>query len=133
MINSRSPADLTPEMQILVVKFFGACMMAKMKVILTSTYRDFESQDALYAQGRTTPGKIVTNAKGGQSAHNFRVAFDAAPVGPDGKVDWNDTAKFKQMGAIGKSVGLDWSGDWVKFPELAHFQLKGFVIPKEKK
>ena len=40
------------------------------------TYRSFDEQNHLYAQGRTKPGKIVTYAKGGQSYHNFGLAFE---------------------------------------------------------
>src|SRR5258708_12842627 len=39
-------------------------------------------QDALYAQGRTTPGKVVTNAKGGQSMHNYGLPVDTVPELP---------------------------------------------------
>ena len=42
----------------------------------TQTLRTNKEQDDLYAQGRTKKGKIVTNAKGGQSIHNFGLAFD---------------------------------------------------------
>jgi peptidoglycan L-alanyl-D-glutamate endopeptidase CwlK len=43
---------------------------------LSYTFRTHEEQEALYAQGRTKPGKRVTNAKGGQSIHNYGLAFD---------------------------------------------------------
>lgn len=42
----------------------------------TSGYRSWGAQMSLWAQGRTQPGKIVTNAKGGQSQHNFGLAVD---------------------------------------------------------
>lgn len=133
MINSRKIEDLTPTGQMLATRFYLACIQKGWPVLITSTYRDNESQDALYAQGRTKPGKIVTNAKGGQSAHNYRVAFDFVPLNERGECLWNDTKRFKEMGALGKSVGLDWAGDWVSFKEMAHFQVPGFKIPKDKK
>lgn len=40
------------------------------------TSRSFKEQDYLYAQGRTRPGAVVTNAKGGESEHNYHLAFD---------------------------------------------------------
>ena len=40
------------------------------------TLRTFKEQDDLYSQGRTRPGKIVTNAKGGDSYHNYGLAID---------------------------------------------------------
>lgn len=129
MINSRRIEDLTPEMQVLCKKFIEECKTQGIDIIITSTYRDFESQDALYAQGRTKPGIKVTNAKGGFSFHNFRVAFDICIV-VNGKADWSNTALYNKVGQIGKAVGLDWAGDWVSFKELVHFQLPGLTIKK---
>lgn len=97
------------------------CKDKGIDVILTSTYRDKESQDALYAQGRTTPGKKVTNAKGGQSMHNWRVAFDVVPV-INGKAVWNDDNLWNRVGEIGESVGLEWGGRWSKFIDRPHLQ-----------
>ena len=64
MMNSRSLKELHPVVRRMAEDFCQACHVAGIEVIITSTYRDHESQDALYAQGRTTPGKIVTKAKG---------------------------------------------------------------------
>src|SRR5512133_1170305 len=41
--------------------------------------RSWTEQDALYAMGRSTPGKIVTNVRGGGSYHNFGLAVDCVP------------------------------------------------------
>ena len=49
--------------------------------------RTVAQQNALYAQGRTEPGAIVTNAPGGSSAHNFGLAVDLYPV-INGAIDW---------------------------------------------
>ena len=62
MINSRDPADLIPRVAAKCAAFVSACKAQGVDVIITSTYRDKESQDALYAQGRTKPGPRVTNA-----------------------------------------------------------------------
>ena len=121
MINSRSMADLHPIVQVLAYKFLGACAASGIDVILTSTYRDIESQDALYAQGRTSPGNIVTNARGGSSFHNYRVAFDFLPI-VNGKADWTDSALFQKCGEIGEKLGLEWAGRWTTFREEAHLQ-----------
>ena len=43
---------------------------------ISSTYRSIERQNELFAQGRTAPGAIVTNARGGQSMHNYGLALD---------------------------------------------------------
>jgi peptidoglycan L-alanyl-D-glutamate endopeptidase CwlK len=121
MINSRDPNALHPKVKELCVDFIEKCKHEGIDVIITSTYRDAESQNALYAQGRTTPGKIVTNAKAGDSFHNWKVAFDFCPI-VNGKAQWNDGELFERCGKIGESLGLEWAGRWVKFKELAHFQ-----------
>lgn len=121
MINSRKIEDLHPIVADKCRKFIAKCEAQGIDILITSTYRDIESQNELYAQGRTKPGKIVTKAKGGQSFHNWRVAFDFVPL-LNGKPAWNDTALFTRCGELGESIGLEWAGRWVKFKELAHFQ-----------
>jgi peptidoglycan L-alanyl-D-glutamate endopeptidase CwlK len=92
------------------------------------TLRTFGEQDALYAQGRTKPGAKVTNAKGGQSYHNYGLAIDIvllignsaswdtkSDFDGDGKSDWQEVV------AIFKRHGWEWGGDW-KFLDMPHFQ-----------
>jgi peptidoglycan LD-endopeptidase CwlK len=122
MINSRNLSDLHPKVKTLCEQFIASCAKQNIDVLITSTYRDAESQNALYAQGRTLPGKKVTNAKGGQSFHNWRVAFDFVPI-VNGKAMWADTALFTKCGVIAEGVGLEWAGRWKKFSEAAHCQL----------
>ena len=124
MKNSRDIADLLPVVQTKVRAFIAACDKAGIDILITSTYRDHESQAALYAQGRTTPGKRVTNAKAGQSMHNFQCAADFVPM-VNGKCQWKDEALFAKCGAIAESVGLEWSGRWKRNPEMAHVQYTG--------
>ena len=73
---------------------------------LSDGRRTIAQQNALYAQGRTKPGRVVTNAKGGQSAHNFGLAADLWPMkGKD--FDWTaNQALFKTMADIARSMGL---------------------------
>jgi len=124
MINSRKLEDLHPKVKKMCEQFITSCAKHNIDVLITSTYRDAESQNTLYAQGRTLPGKKVTNAKAGQSFHNWRVAFDFVPI-VNGKAMWSDTALFTKCGEIAESVGLEWAGRWVKFKELAHCQYTG--------
>jgi peptidoglycan L-alanyl-D-glutamate endopeptidase CwlK len=130
MISSREIRFLIPVVRIMCEKFIEECRKQGITVLITSTYRDNESQDALYAQGRTLPGKKVTNAKGGQSFHNWRVAFDFVPI-VNGKAVWNDIDAFNKCGVIGESVGLEWAGRWKKFKELAHFQFTNGLTIKD--
>jgi peptidoglycan L-alanyl-D-glutamate endopeptidase CwlK len=120
MVNSRKIEDLHPVVQDLCNKFIAKCADAGIKVIITSTYRDNESQTQLYNQGRTTPGKIVTKAKAGQSMHNYRLAFDFCPMIED-TCAWTDTLLFIKCANIGKSLGLE-SGMDFSNPDKPHLQ-----------
>ena len=125
MINSRSLDDLLPTVKERVEKFLSSAKDAGIDLLITSTYRDNTSQNVLYAQGRTTPGKKVTNAKAGQSWHNYRCAVDVVPV-VAGKPRWDVKDEvWQQVGALGKAAGLEWAGDWKKFKEYPHFQYTG--------
>lgn len=130
MINSRKIEDLHPHVAKLCKEFIAKCDEAGIDVLITSTYRDHESQAALYAQGRTAPGKKVTNAKPGQSWHNWRVAFDFVPV-VNGKAQWNDLKTFEKCGIIAESLGLEWAGRWKTFRESAHIQYTGGLTLKD--
>ena len=125
MINSRNLDDLLPQVKIKVEQFIQACKDKGIDILVTSTYRDMESQDALYEQGRTTQGRIVTNARGGDSYHNWRCAVDVVPI-IGGKPDWDGShPAWQQIGEIGEECGLEWAGRWKSFRELAHFQYTG--------
>lgn len=121
MINSRNIYDLNYETANMCREFVKACAAEGIDVIITSTYRDHESQAALYAQGRSTPGKIVTKAKAGHSWHNWRMAFDFVPC-INGKPVWDDDSLWNRCGAIGIKCGLEWGGSWVGFQDKPHFQ-----------
>lgn len=126
-INSRDINELNPKVAKMCRDFLEKCKKDQylihkgVSVIITSTFRNAESQNDLYAQGRTKPGTKVTNAKAGQSWHNFRCAFDFAPqIGKS--IPWNDSELFTHIGEIGKSVGLEWGGDWKSFKDMPHLQ-----------
>jgi len=124
MINSRDPLDLLPHVADKAHAFIDACDKAGIDVIITSTYRDHESQAALYAKGRTAPGPRVTNAKPGASFHNWKVAFDFVPI-VNGKAVWDDDHLWAQCGMIGEALGLEWGGGWQSFPDKPHMQDTG--------
>lgn len=125
MINSRRVQDLHPKVATMAMLFIQECRVEGIDLLVTSTYRDMESQAALFAQGRTTPGKIVTKARPGQSFHNYRVALDVVPL-RNGKPIWDTKDPvWQQIGTIGKACGLEWAGDWKSFKEFPHFQYTG--------
>jgi len=125
MINSRNLNDLLAPVKKRAEKFVSLCLGKGIDVIVTSTYRDSESQAALYAQGRTAPGRIVTNARPGDSYHNWRCAFDVVPL-RNGKAVWDEADPlWDQIGAVGLACDLDWAGNWHTFREFPHFQYTG--------
>ncbi|AVY92886.1 peptidase M15 [Microvirgula aerodenitrificans] len=128
---SRRIEDLHPDLQPLCTAFLRQCHAAGMDPLITCTYRDGAEQDALYAQGRTRPGPRVTNARAGQSAHNFTLggkpaarAFDVVPL-INGKATWDAAhPHWQQMGRIGEQLGLNWYGrPTARFREFPHFEL----------
>jgi len=125
MINSRSLDELTPPAKGRVEQFLQLCKENDIDLLVTSTYRDHESQQALYEQGRTTAGKVVTNAKAGDSWHNWRCAIDVVPL-INGKPNWDGSDPvWTKIGELGEQAGLEWAGRWKTFKELAHFQYTG--------
>lgn len=113
--------DLLPLVQRKLKEHKELCAKHGLFFRLTSTYRSIEAQNALYAQGRTTGGTIVTNAKGGQSFHNWRVAYDVVPL-LNGKAVYNESL-LSAIGFYGQQVGLNWGGSWKGFKDMPHFQL----------
>ena len=89
------------------------------KLRVTQGFRSFKEQNDLYEQGRTKPGKIVTNAKGGESYHNYGLALDVCEIrGREAiwECDW------KKIAPIAKGLGWEWGGDWTSFKDKPHFQ-----------
>lgn len=98
--------------------------------------RTVEEQNALYAQGRTEPGNVVTNAKGGSSFHNYGLAFDFCllidrdgngvfdetswdirkDVDRDGLADWLEVVKLFE------EAGWEWGGKWASIRDYPHLQ-----------
>lgn len=88
--------------------------------------RTWEEQAEIYAQGRSKPGKIVTNAKPGSSAHNFAIAvdfcFDKDTKREGLQPDWS-TEKYEILAEEAKKLGLDSGFWWKKFTDAPHVQL----------
>jgi len=95
-------------------------------------YRSNELQNQLYNKRPK-----VTNAKGGQSIHNYGLAFDIVLLydndgngtfeeaswslikdfDKDSKADWMEVTNYF------KSKGWEWGGDWKNFKDAPHFQM----------
>lgn len=113
---------LHPKLRPIAAKFINE-VQKKLgyKLRIASGYRTIEEQNRLYAQGRTAPGAIVTKAKGGSSYHNYGLAFDTYFT-DNGKTNLNK-AMTQDVVAIGKSLGLEWGGDFKTIKDMPHFQL----------
>lgn len=125
-------AQLHPKLQLSAIKWIKECEKQNLNVKIGECLRTVAEQDALYAQGRTKPGAIVTNAPGKSysSMHQWGVAFDFylnMDVDGDGRMGddaFNDsTGLFEKAGQIAKSLGLEWGGDWTSIVDKPHIQL----------
>lgn len=106
----------------------------------THVLRTFKEQDALYAQGRTKGkrGAVVTNARAGQSYHNYGLAvdicilldknndgtFETASFDPVKDSDCDGLSDWLEVVAVFKKYGWKWGGDW-RFKDLPHFEKTG--------
>jgi len=127
MLNSRDVDDLRYDVAAACRQVISLSKDKGIDILITSTVRDDDYQAKLYAQGRTEPGPIVTNAK--LPTFHWKeagLAFDFCPVDNTGKCLWNRTDLFYAVGAIGKSLGLEWGGDWKSIADLPHLQWSGY-------
>lgn len=121
MLKSRDISRLRPDVAANCRVFIERCAADGLPVLVVETVRDLEYQASLYAQGRTKPGKIVTNQKT-PSFHWDKVglAFDICKNVKGHEYD--DADFFRRCGAIGKEMGFSWGGDWKSLPDKPHFQ-----------
>ncbi len=129
--NEKSIAKLHPQVRDKIRKFINDVYTKhQVQLVIVQDYRTYVQQDALYAKGRTASGSVVTNARGGQSNHNFALAVDVFPLWEDGKLhmdvksDQKNIKILKKIAPIGKGIGLEWGGDWKSIIDNPHFQLK---------
>lgn len=127
-MSSRSLEHLNHFTQQAAVVHKQLCAAQGVELLIYCTLRSNAEQDALYEMGRTKPGKIVTNARAGESAHNPDAdgqasAYDCCPM-IAGKPMWDNAhPAWRIVGACGEQAGLVWSGRWTgKLKEQAHFQ-----------
>ncbi|MNV52067.1 Peptidoglycan L-alanyl-D-glutamate endopeptidase CwlK precursor [compost metagenome] len=114
------------------VKLIERCYARGVPIVITQGLRTIAEQSKLYAQGRTTPGPIVTNAKGGYSNHNFGMAIDFALLLQDGRnVSWetlrdgdkDSLPDWSEVVDEAKKLGFMWGGDWRSFKDLPHLEM----------
>lgn len=115
-------ATLLPDAQTVARRFMDAILQDGIIARIISGTRTFDEQNKLYEQGRTEPGKIVTRARGGQSWHNWGVAWDIGIFDSSNKY-LEESVDYARAGEIGESLGLEWGGRWAT-PDGPHFQLR---------
>ena len=98
------------------------------EVRIISGSRTYAEQDQLYKKGRFgNPPPIVTKARGGQSNHNFGIAWDVG-IFDGGKYltgDSKSEAKiYKQLASTVMTDDLEWGGNWTSIVDMPHYQLK---------
>jgi peptidoglycan L-alanyl-D-glutamate endopeptidase CwlK len=95
--------------------------------VAISGNRTWDEQKALYAQGRTAPGKKVTNAKPGSSWHNFGIALDFGVFRDGAYLDSSDAELARRVHVAcskhAKACGLEWGGSWRTFKDIPHYQM----------
>jgi len=126
--SEKSIMTLHPQAQILARRFLAEAQASQqlsdagVVARIISGTRTYQEQAALFALGRTRPGKIVTNASAGRSNHNFGIAWDIGLFkGPN---YLQESLLYNVMGDLGRDLGLEWGGDWISFVDKPHFQLK---------
>lgn len=124
---NRSLADLQPDFRERVQTLLNMANGTGIQLQVNETLRSFARSNQLYAQGRTRPGKIVTNAAAGQSYHNYGLAVDLYPITDTGRVEVNFDrvpelmTKMVHVATFAQTLRIGWGGHW-KFRDLPHFQ-----------
>lgn len=120
--SERNVATLLPEVRAYARELARRARTVGVDIEIISGARTYAEQDLLYAQGRTMRGAIVTNVKGGESSHNFGIAFDVGVF--EGEQYLLESPKYKVVGALGIELGLSWGGNWTSIHDEPHFELR---------
>lgn len=131
------PADrrqgLNPNLLEKVDRVLAAMAALGFPMKIVQGLRTVEEQQALFAQGRTKPGKVVTNCDGVRKKSNHQAAADGLGRAVDcAFVDdkttpedetWSEKSPWTAYGAVAKAVGLVWGGDWKGINDRPHIEL----------
>lgn len=114
--------NINPQMRTRTEAVLEQARREGMDMRVTNGFRSVAEQDALYAQGRTAPGNVVTNARGGSSWHNYGVAVDIAFNNANGQPSWPNNANWTRYGQIAVNNGLEWGGNWQGIQDRPHIE-----------
>ena len=120
--SERNIATLLPQAQPIARALIESAAAIGIAIKVISGTRTYEEQNALYEQGRSKAGRIVTNARGGYSNHNFGIAFDIGVFEGGRYID--ESPAYKAVGALGIKLGLEWGGNWKTIQDEPHFQFR---------
>ena len=120
--SERNIATLLPQAQPIARALIESAAALGIAIKVISGTRSYDEQNALYEQGRSKAGRIVTNARGGYSNHNFGIAFDIGVF--EGGRYLEESPAYKAVGALGMKLGLEWGGNWKTIQDEPHFQLR---------
>ena len=109
-----------PRLRSALTSLQGQCAAQGLELGFSTGYRSAAEQDALYAQGRTKSGSIVTNARGGYSQHNWGIAADFFQ-NIKGR-EW-ESWFFDRVGVMAEALGLAWGGRSTDFVDRPHLYL----------
>jgi hypothetical protein len=127
----RDVTVLHPQLQEKITQLKLLCNQQELLLEIGECFRTVKEQDGLYAKGRPT-GTIVTNAKGSDysSQHQWGIAFDFFK-NIKGQ-EYSDAKFFNTVGALAKSIGLGWGGDWKSPVDKPHLYLPDWGSTTEK-
>jgi peptidoglycan L-alanyl-D-glutamate endopeptidase CwlK len=121
--------QLHPKLRDLATKLYNEAVQATPAGVhpyIVETYRSFAESEALYQQGRTTPGDIVTDAKPGESYHNYGLALDFGLI-INGTVSYTVDANWEKVVSIFDAAGFNWGGNYPgTFKDYPHLEYQGF-------
>lgn len=118
--SQRQLASLIPALQPYAAHLVNYLRSLDYPAVIVEGRRSAARQRALYAQGRTTPGRIVTNTLA--SYHTAGRAFDIAWLTPSGSVTFNVPDYFwDAAGRAGEEIGFRWGGRF-RLVDKPHFE-----------
>lgn len=108
------------------------CKSADLGAHVFCGLRTYEEQSREWAKGRNgDPRPITTNARPGQSFHQFGLAFDLAFIDVHGDWSWADVWPWEELGRLVREAGFHWGGDWTALKDRPHVERNyGFMVDR---
>ncbi|RDW17120.1 peptidase [Oceanobacillus arenosus] len=125
------PRELHPLVDEKKNTLIQQALVLNIHLVITDEFRSFEQQNALYEKGRSIEGNIVTNARAGETYHNYGLAIDYALINDAGDYIWDTTydgnvngkSDWFEVAELAKNLGFEWGGDWSGFKDYPHLQM----------